>query len=201
VNFDTFFGDAADPCGARPSGAGSRAACDVRASGGVFYDPFQTDQYRRAILVNGSPAFFRLPVTPRQAFAPSFPNVLTGIPPGATSTNFGIATVNPDFASPYSSNANISITREITTHMSLTATYLYTLGNRLPIFRNINLVPGGATLADGRSIFGQARVFPGFGSILSAESSASRNPATRCVRRVPPSPMLDIHACSRSWRL
>jgi hypothetical protein len=101
VNFDTFFGDAADPCEARPSGAGSRAACDVRASGGVFYDPFQTDQYRRAILVNGSPAFFRLPVTPRQAFAPSFPNVLTGIPPGATSTNFGIATVNPDFASPY----------------------------------------------------------------------------------------------------
>src|SRR5207237_652603 len=30
----------------------------LRASGGVFVDPFQTDQYRKAILNNGSPIFF-----------------------------------------------------------------------------------------------------------------------------------------------
>ena len=36
--------------------------------------------------------------------------------------------------------------------------------------RNINLVPSGQQLADGRPIFGSGRVFPGFGNILSAES-------------------------------
>jgi hypothetical protein len=82
-----------------------------------------------------------------------------------------INTVDPTFATLYSGNANVSISRQLTTDMSLTGTYLFTRGNRLPIFRNINLVPSGATLADGRPIFSTtARVYPGFGNILSAES-------------------------------
>src|SRR6202011_2049771 len=35
----------------------------------------------------------------------------------------------------------------------------------------INLVPSGQQLADGRPVFGSARVFSGFGNILSAESA------------------------------
>ena len=67
-------------------------------------------------------------------------------------------------------NANVSITREIARDLALTATYLFTRGNRLPVMRNINLVPSGQQLADGRPIFGSGRVFPGFGNILAAES-------------------------------
>jgi hypothetical protein len=52
----------------------------------------------------------------------------------------------------------------------VTATYLFTRGNRLPVFRNINLVPSGLTLGDSRPIFGSGRVYPGFGNILVAES-------------------------------
>ena len=52
----------------------------------------------------------------------------------------------------------------------MTATYLFTRGNRLPVYRNVNLVPSGVTLADGRPIFGSGRVYPGFGNILVAES-------------------------------
>ncbi|HYP09812.1 MAG TPA: TonB-dependent receptor [Bryobacteraceae bacterium] len=143
----------------------------VRASGGIFYDPFQTDTYRKAILNNGSPQFFSVDMTPAQAFAPSFPNMFTALPTGAGSGTQSITTVDPNFATLYSGNANVSISRQLTTDMSLTATYLFTRGNRLPVFRNINLVPSGATLADGRPIFSTTqRVYPNFGNILSAES-------------------------------
>ena len=142
----------------------------VRASGGIFYDPFQTDMYRRALLNNGLPQFFSLSVTPTQAFAPSFPNVFTGIPSGFTPTLQDITTVSPDFATLYSTNANVSISREITESLGLDITYLYTRGNRIPIYRNINVVPGPTRLPDQRPIFSGARYFTGFGNIISAES-------------------------------
>jgi hypothetical protein len=126
--------------------------------------------YRKALLLNGSPQFFALDIAPTAAFAPTFPNVFTAVPTGATLAAQTINTVDPNFANLYSGNANVSLSRQLTTDMSLTATYLFTRGNRLPVFRNINLVPSGATLADGRPIFGSARVYPGFGNILSAES-------------------------------
>jgi hypothetical protein len=44
------------------------------------------------------------------------------------------------------------------------------VGNRLPVYRNINVVPNGTFLADGRPIFGTGRVYAGFGNITSAES-------------------------------
>ena len=82
-----------------------------------------------------------------------------------------ITTVSPDFATLYSYNGNISISRELSTNFVVSASYLYTKGTRLPVYRNINLVPSGATLADGRPIFSTTtRVYPGFANILSAES-------------------------------
>ncbi|MBV9400935.1 MAG: hypothetical protein JO062_23355 [Bryobacterales bacterium] len=70
----------------------------------------------------------------------------------------------------YSVNANLSVSREIAHDTALTVTYLFTRGDHIPIVRNINLVPSGLQLADGRPIFGTARVYPGFGNILTAES-------------------------------
>ena len=78
--------------------------------------------------------------------------------------------MSPDFATLYSGNANVSISREFGRDVAITATYLYTSGKRLPVYRNINLLPSGRTLADGRPIFGAGRVYPGFGNILVAES-------------------------------
>ena len=142
----------------------------IRASGGVFYDPFQTDLYRRALLNNGTPAFFAISAIPQLPFAPAFPTVFSGLPQGFPSTLQDITSVSPDFSSLYSVNANVSITREIARDLALTATCLFTRGNRLPVIRNINLVPSGQQLADGQPIFGSGRVFPGFGNILAAES-------------------------------
>ncbi len=81
-----------------------------------------------------------------------------------------ITTVSPDFATLYSANANVSVSRELSSDLAVTATYPFTRGNRLPVYRNINLVPSGLTLADGRPVFGSGRVYPGFGNILVAES-------------------------------
>jgi hypothetical protein len=141
----------------------------MRASAGIFHDPFQTDLYRRALLNNGNPAFFAISLTPQLPFAPAFPAVLPAIPQGVLPTQ-DITTVSPDFASLYSVNANVSISREIGRDLAVTATYLYTRGNRLPVIRNINLVPSGQQLGDGRLIFTSARARPGFGNILVAES-------------------------------
>ena len=142
----------------------------VRASGGIFYDPFQTDTYRKAILNNGTPIFFSVSTTPTTTYAPAFPSVFNGIPSGFNLPPQDITTVSPDFSTLYSANANVSISRELAPNLALTATYLYTNGTGLPIFRNINLVPSGQLLGDGRPIFGSARVYPGFANILSGES-------------------------------
>lgn len=142
----------------------------IRASAGIFYDPFQTDQYRFSLLNNGTPQFFSITTTPAQAFAPSFPAVFSGIPSGFVLSQQDITTVSPNFANLYSANANVSISRELGRDMALTVTYLFTRGNRLPIFRNVNLTPGPTRLADGRPIFSTARPFSGFGNIFAAES-------------------------------
>lgn len=142
----------------------------VRASGGIFYDPFQTDLYRRALLNNGSPQYLAVSLLAQQPFAPSFPNVLPTSFQGLPAITQDITTVSPDFATLYSANANVSVSRELSSDWAVTATYLFTRGNRLPVYRNINLVPSGLNLADGRLIFGSSRVYPGFGNVLVAES-------------------------------
>jgi hypothetical protein len=150
-------------------GLGKDQKTVIRASSGIFYDPPQTDQYRRAISLNGNPAFFTLSATPTTSYAPSFPSVFAAVPAGVVGST-DITTISPDFANLYSINANFSITRELTSTMALTTSYLYTAGNRLPVYRNINVAPSGTFLADGRPIFTGGRYYAGFGNITSAES-------------------------------
>jgi hypothetical protein len=147
----------------------------LRASGGIFYDPFQTDQYRKAITNNGSPAFFNITRTPTQDLAPAFPSLFTGVPSGIAVPTQDIFTVAPDFANLYSINVNASASHELGKTAAVTATYLYTTGNRLPVWSNINLIPTGATLADGRPIFGSGRVYPAFNNINVAQSVGKSN--------------------------
>jgi hypothetical protein len=143
----------------------------IRASAGMFYDPPQTDVYRRALLNNGQGRFLQV-TSP--IITPNFPSILTSLPTGTNLPIQSIDTISPDFATLYSGNLNFSITREIAPKTAITATYLWTRGNRLPVYRNINLLPSGQTLADGRPIWistaGQ-RVDPRFNNILAAESA------------------------------
>ena len=142
----------------------------LRASGGVFVDPFQTDQYRKALLQNGSPTFFTANLAPASAVAPSFPNIFASIPTGYTLPTQDVLGVSQDFANLYSVNGNVSVSRELGKSAGITATYLYTRGNRLPVWRNTNLIPNGAVLADGRRVFGSGRINTAFNNIFLAES-------------------------------
>lgn len=142
----------------------------VRVSGGIFYDPPQTDQYRKALLNNGSPIFFNLSATNTSPFAPVFPNVYSSAPAGFTLPTQDITVVDKNFRTLYSENANITVSREIGPNTVVSASYLYTHGVHLPVWRNTNLVPSGQFLADGRPIFGSGRVFSAFNNILSGES-------------------------------
>ncbi|MBS1876142.1 MAG: TonB-dependent receptor [Acidobacteria bacterium] len=147
----------------------------VRANGGVFYDPPQTNTYQRALLNNGQPQYFNLSVAGSSAFAPAFPNILTALPTGYNLPVQDVTTVSPDFRTLYSTNANFQVSRELTSNMGLTATYLFTKGTHIPIYRNINLIPNGTYLADGRPAFGSGRIDTRFNSIIMNESGANSN--------------------------
>ena len=165
-------------------GLGKDQKTVIRASSGIFYDPFQTDQYRLALAVNGNPQYFTLSIAPSAAFAPAFPGTFTGVPSGATIPP-DVTTVASDFSSLYSVNGNVSISRELAPSVSLTASYLYTAGNRLPVYLSSNLVPSGSFLADGRPIFGATKIYPQFGNVLVASSVAhsSYNGANLTIRK------------------
>ena len=113
-------------------GLGKNERTVIRASTGIFYDPPQTDQYRRALLNNGSPAFFTLTAVPGLPYAPAFPNVLPSVPTGFNVPPGDITTISPNFATLYSFNANFSISQEIGAGFVATASYLYTKGTHLP---------------------------------------------------------------------
>jgi hypothetical protein len=147
----------------------------IRLNGGLFYDAPQTDVYRRALLNNGRPQYFNVSTNGTTAFAPAFPTILTAVPSGFNLPTQDITTVSPDFRTLYSVNTNAQITREIAHDLSLTVGYLYTKGTHLPVYRNINLIPGTAKLADGRPIFGSARVNSAFNNISMAESVGISN--------------------------
>jgi hypothetical protein len=92
------------------------------------------------------------------------------IPPG------DITTISSNFATLYSYNGNLSITRELGGGFVATASYRYTKGTHLPVYVNINVVPSGTFLADGRPIYSStARVYPDFDNILSAETVGDSN--------------------------
>ena len=59
--------------------------------------------------------------------------------------------------------------------MALTAGYLYSKGTHIPVYRNINAVPTGSFLADGRPILRTGAVYTQFNNILSAESVGGSN--------------------------
>ncbi len=156
-------------------GIGREQKTVIRVNGGIFYDAPQTDVYRRALLNNGSPQYFQVSTNPGASFAPAFPAILSSIPSGFNLPVQDITTVSLDFRTFYSSNANLQITRELTQSTSLSVSYLFTKGTNLPVYRNINLIPNGQRLADGRPIFGSGRIDTRFNNILMAESSGISN--------------------------
>ncbi len=149
----------------------------IRLNGAMFYDTPQTDIYRRSIITNGSARFFNANIAPTASFAPSFPTVFT-TPPPVTVPVQDIVGVARDFATLYSFNTNIQVTRELRSDLAVTLGYLFTKGTHIPVTRQINRVVTTGRLADGRPIFSTAtadRPFPQYNNVTLHESVGNSN--------------------------
>jgi hypothetical protein len=157
----------------------------VRLNGGIFYDPPQTDLYRRALQDNGRPRFFTLTTGPDSGFAPDFPVVVRTPPPNYGQTALDVTTVDPHFRPLRATEWSAQISRQLGDNTYLALTYSGVAGTALPVYRNINVVPSGAMLADGRPVYGSSRLWPQFNNILSAESvgTSSYNALIATLRR------------------
>ncbi len=141
----------------------------LRAGAGIYYDQPLLAMYQRALQNNGSARFFNLSFTPSNQpnqIAPPFPNTFSGsLPPGSVLPPQNIDTIAPDFENMYALHSNIQLEQAITENLSVAVGYIHSGGHHIPIYRNINCLPTGGTLADGRSLLGTPRINPITGAI------------------------------------
>ena len=138
--------------------------------------------YRRALQNNGNARFFNFSFTASSPNAPAFPNTFSGALPvgSALTARQNIDTIAPDFEKMYAIHFNFQIEQAITENLSFAAGFIHSAGRHIPIYRNINCLPIGGALTDGRPLFGTltgtvvtpctTRDFPQFKNILMVES-------------------------------
>ena len=151
----------------------------LRIGAGLYFEPPWTDMYTRALRDNGDPAFFTRrfcgnrggPACPRSPLAPAFPHTFSGsLPQVAGLSQQDIVTIAPDFENMYAIHSNIQFEQALTSDLSFTAGYLHSGGRHIPVYRSINAIAPVRFLADGRPVFGPARLDPRFNIIQMAES-------------------------------
>jgi hypothetical protein len=148
----------------------------VRASVGLMYEPPLLDFYDNAILSNGDPKSYNVgPLTPAQLGAPAFPASLASPQPGFVLPRRSVTAVDPDFRTQTAWLSNVQVERALANDIAVTVGYVNSIGRNLPVLIDLNLVPSGQTLADGRPIFiatTTARVDPTFDRINMFKSIA-----------------------------
>jgi len=144
----------------------SSATTVLRASTGLMYEPPLLDFYDNAILNNGDPKSYNIgPLLPTASGAPAFPASLASPPPGFTLSRQSINALDPSFRTQSAWLSNVQLERALSSDLSVNAGYVNSSGRNLPVLIDVNLVPSGATLADGRPIFSASRVDPTFDRI------------------------------------
>jgi hypothetical protein len=109
----------------------------LRASYGIYYDRIPLRAVSNALQRSGT-TYETAVLTPAQAGAPVFPNVLPSFPAGVL-TN--ITTIDPRIRNGYSQQASFEIERQLNTNSTLSLGYEHVRGLHLIMSRNLN-VPG-----------------------------------------------------------
>jgi len=153
----------------------SAARTVVRASTGLMYEPPLLDFYDGAILNNGDPATFTVSVSGTSAGAPAFPQSLANVPASFVLPRQSITVVDPDFKTQKAWLSNLQVERALNNDMSVSVGYVNSIGSNLPVLIDVNVIPTGATLPDGRPIYSTAvsaatRVNPTFNQINMVRS-------------------------------
>ena len=125
----------------------------LRASIGKMFEPPLLDFYDNSILNNGDPIRFNVSVAGSAAGAPAFPTSLANVPSTFTLPRQSITAVDPSFKTQEAWLSNIQIERALGTSYSVSAGYVNAVGRNMPVLIDVNLVPTGATLADGRLVY------------------------------------------------
>ncbi|MEP6945899.1 MAG: carboxypeptidase regulatory-like domain-containing protein [Acidobacteriota bacterium] len=126
----------------------------LRLGSGMHYDPPLLTMYRRAILNNGNPRYFSFSFNSTDPRAPAFPNKLEVFPAGTAIPPRDVDAVSSDFETMYAIHSNFQIEQALTANMSLEVAFVNSIAKHVPVYRNINCLPTGHTLADGRPIYG-----------------------------------------------
>lgn len=145
----------------------------VRGGYGLFYDTTNLRLISLALRNNGIRVrTFNVPGT--NPSAPPFPAGFSAPPENpALAVTPSITAFAPDFRTMYAHQANLQLERELTDGFSLTLGYQFYGSRRGPLLADTNLVASGQMLADGRPVFGTARVNLRFNQINFLQSVAN----------------------------
>ena len=132
-----------------------------RAGYGIFYDRYVLAALNRAIQKNGAGAFEQVLTGAAAASAFQAGGPLRAPEAGVP---LSIYTADPGLAAPYSQQANLAAEHQLARDLTISATYLFVRGVKLPRTRNIAFPGAGTVTAAGP---------PGFANIYQLEDSAS----------------------------
>jgi hypothetical protein len=115
----------------------------VRASAGLFYDRVPLRALANALLSAGNTtdlAILRqigVSLSPTQAGAPAFPNILGGVVPSVTLVN--LTTMDRELQNAYSRQASVEVEQQLGERTTVSAGYQYVRGRELLMFINQNV--------------------------------------------------------------
>ena len=115
----------------------------VRGSAGLFYDRVPLRALANAVLSAGNTtdlASLRqigVSLSPTQAGAPVFPNILPGVVPSVTLVN--LTTMDPNMRNAYSTQASVEVERQLGSRNTVSVGYQYVRGQNLIMSVNQNV--------------------------------------------------------------
>lgn len=146
----------------------------IRGSYGIHFDAPQGNYYRDA-LSNNARRQVTVQISGSSAGAPVYP-YFPASPAGLTAVRPSLTVISPDLAWMYAQQVQVGVQRALTKDLSLSVTYAFLRGTKIPVAQNINLLPvATGLLADGRPVYGTARVDPAFNNISMIHSAGNSN--------------------------
>lgn len=137
----------------------------VRASFGIYFDRIPLRATSNALQRDGS-KYIVVQLSPTQAGAPVFPNVLAA-QPSTLLTKPNVTRIDPQIENSYSEQLNFQIERELPWESSLSVGYIHLRGLHLILSRNVNV----ARFPASAGVPNLGRPDPNFGNISRFESS------------------------------
>lgn len=114
----------------------------VRGGWGLYYGRTPNGAIFNALTQTGltDPArtVISLTLQPAQPDAPLYPNILSSLPASAAGAT-SVFRLAPDYKRPRLQEMNVGVEREIRPNLTVSASFLYTIGDRLPVSFDTNL--------------------------------------------------------------